>query len=313
MQETRLYLPSWWGTLSHSSIWEKLEHTLVPCAGHSSQKQWPELACARFRSSLRCDCSIYSPAAEAGSRRRPPGGARAAGSLPGSRPQPADPPLGGAVGAPGPLPLPGEGWHPLGQPLSRPGSRRGADRRGRAAERRALSPRTRRVHRSRTRASGHRYTPPPRRSRAGVLGSLSPVSTRRGWERCPPGPAAVPGAAGRSRSRPSGASRPRWACCGPPPRRRSTWTWTNSRCTAAPRAATSATRWTSIYLPLARKSPGAGNSRAGANPATGWFPARLPGDPRRSPQPDGRRLLRFHPAAHLGSRPAPPPLVPLPC
>lgn len=215
--------------------------------------------------------------------------------------------------APGPLPLPEEGWHPLRQPLSRPGSRRVADLRGRAEERRGLSPPTRRAHRPRTRAPADRHPPPPRRSRAGVLGTRSPVSTRRGGGLCLPGPAAVPGAAGRSRSRPSGASRPRWACCGPPARRRSTWTWTSSRCTAAPRAATSATRWTSIYLPLARKSPSAGSSRAGANPATGWVPARLPGDPRLSPQLDGRRFLRFHPAAHLGSRPAPPPLVPLPC
>lgn len=211
------------------------------------------------------------------------------------------------MSAPGPLPLPEEGWHPLRQPLSRPRSRRAADLCERAAERRGLSPRTCRAPRPRTRASGDRHPPPPRRSRAGVSGSRSPLSTRRGGGRCLPGPAAVPGAAWRLGSRPSGASPPRWACCGPPPRRRSTWTWTSSRCTAAPRAATLATRWTSIYLPLARKSPSAGRSRAGTNPDTGWVPARLPGDARPSPQPGGRR---FHPAAYLGSRQAPPPLSP---
>lgn len=98
--------------------------------------------------------------------------------------------------------------------------------------------------------------------------------------RCLPGPAAIPRV---SRAPPlaplccfSAALGMLWS----PPRRRSTWTWTSSRCTADPKAATSATRWTSTYLPLARKSPQV------------RVPAPLPGDPGLSPRPAGRRSQR---------------------
>lgn len=114
--------------------------------------------------------------------------------------------------------------------------------------------------RASTRDQGSRDRRPPRPPfpsrgpRLALPGEHHPAGGR-----CLPGPAAVPGAAGYRRLRPSAASRPLWGCCGPPPRRRSTWTWTSSRCTADPKAATSATRWTSTYLPLARKSPRCGS------------------------------------------------------
>ena len=132
--------------------------------------------------------------------------------------------------------------------------------------------------RASTRDRGSPDRPPPRPPfpsrgpRLALPGEHHPAGGR-----CLPGPAAVPGSAGHRHSRPSAASRPLWGCCGPPPRRRSTWTWTSSRCTADPKAATSATRWTSTYLPLARKSPQV------------LVPAPLPGDPGLSPQPAGRR------------------------
>lgn len=184
-----------------------------------------------------------------------------------SGPQCADAPLGGAPTAPRPLPLPEEGSDPLRQPpeprdqaAGRPQGTRGGSPGAVTAD----------APRAPTRAAGIGDRQPPRPPFPSRGLRLPPSGEHRpGGGRCPPGPAAVPGATGSRPSRPSAASRPRWWCCGRPPRRRSTWTWTSSRCTAAPRAATSATRWTSTYLPLARKFP---RARGPTPPQDGSLP-----------------------------------------
>lgn len=138
---------------------------------------------------------------------------------------------------------------------------------------RGLSLWTRRAHRPRTPASGERQA-----FSSGLHGSRSRVSSVRGGGRCLREPTAVPRGTGHLRSRVSVASRPRWGCCVPLRLWRSTWTWTSSLCTVAPRAATLATPWTSTYLMRARKSL----DRVGG---------ALPGPvsvPQRSPQPGGK-------------------------
>lgn len=276
--------------LSFRRTWSRCS----PHAGALLRKQWLELARAKFRWSLGCDCP-GRPGNGSGRLAPPPTGQlrpgrrqlqRAArGPVARRRRESARPPPAarGGLGSP--------------RPAQELAGRRPQGTRGRSP---GLSPRTRRAlppARGQLGAASRR----PRHLPDEVLGARSPVSTRRAKGDEGRGPPRSPGQPGATARAPlvllSGAGDAVAPCLAGVQLGR-------GQAHGVQRAGGQLLRLRGglPHTCCSHVSRLARGVRAPRNPPrVGWVLARLQG----VPQPDRRRSLRFHPAAHLGSCPAP--------